>query len=271
MFKYVKIFLLFFAATVLLAGCSDYQKLLKTTDLDKKYEGAIKYYNEKDYVRALPLLEELVTAYRATKKAEKVSYYFAYTNYGLEDYAMASYNFDNFTKNYPNSEYTEECYFMSAYCNYLDSPGPSLDQTNTYKAISEMQLFIDKYPTSTRVAKCNEIIDILRGKLEDKTYATAKLYFNMEYYKAAVTCFKIVIKDFPDTKYMEDCLFLTIKAHYFYAKNSIEIKKTERYKAAMEAYHPFLEKFPKSKYLKEATAMYEEAGKQIEKLKLQNS
>jgi outer membrane protein assembly factor BamD len=267
MLKFIKPFLFLFVTSLLMAGCSDYQKLLKTTDLDKKYDGAIKYYNEKDYVRALPLLEELVTAYKATKKAEKVSYYFAYTNYGLEDYTMASYHFDNFTKNFPNSDYTEECYFMSAYCHYLDSPGPSLDQTNTYKAISELQLFIDKYPTSPRIAKCNELIDHLRAKLEDKTYATAKLYYNMEYYKAAVTCFKIVMKDFPDTRYKEDCLFLTEKAFYLFAKNSIETKKAERYKAAMEAYQPFIEKFPKSKYLKEAAAMYTEAAKQIEKLK----
>ena len=267
MLKFRKLCFLVFAATILLAGCSEYQKLLKTTDLDKKYEGAVKYYNQKDYVRALPLLEELVTAYRATKKAEKVSYYFAYTNYGLEDYTMASYHFDNFTKNFPNSEYTEECYFMSAYCHYLDSPGASLDQTNTYKAISEMQLFIDKYPTSTRVAMCNELIDLLRVKLEDKTFAAARLYYNMEYYKAAVTCFKIVMKDFPDTRYKEECLFLTEKSFYLFAKNSIETKQAERFKAAMDAYQPFIATFPKSKYVKEAEGMYADAARQIEKLK----
>ncbi len=272
MFKIQRLYIvLIIIPCVFLSACSKYQKLLKTPDLEKKYEGAIKYYNEKDYVRALPLLEDLVTAYKATKRAEKVYYYFAYTYYGVEDYTMASYHFDSFTKSYPNSEYTEECQFMSAYCYYLDSPGFSLDQTNTYKAINELQLFIDKYPKSSRIAHCNELIDHLRAKLEEKSFSTAKLYYNMENYKAAVVSFKNVIKDFPETKHKEECLFLTIKAHYIFAKNSFEEKQLERYKAAVESYLVFIGQFPKSKNLKEAEAIYTDSLKKIGKLKSPNS
>lgn len=269
MFKFQKFLIVLIIPFI--AACSDYQKLLKTANLDKKYEGAVKYYNEKDYMRALPLLEELVAAYKATKRAEKVYYYYAYTNYGLGDYTMASYHFDNFTKSYPASEFAEECQFMSAYCYYLDSPGPSLDQTNTYKAINELQLFADKYPKSSRVAQCNELIDQLRAKLEEKYFQTARLYYNMENYRAAIVSFKNVIKDFPDTKHMEECLFLTIKANYLYAKNSIDEKKQERYQAAVDAYGSFAEKFPQSKNLKEAENMRTDALKKIEKIKSPNS
>ena len=63
--------------------------------------------------------------------------------------------FSIFSNRYPLSEHREECDYMSAYCSYLNSPDPSLDQTYTYKALEEMQVFINKYPTSSRIPECN--------------------------------------------------------------------------------------------------------------------
>ena len=62
---------------------SEYQKVLKGNDLPKKYEMAKKYYNDKDYFRALTLLDELVNVYRGSEEAESIYYYFAYFLYTL--------------------------------------------------------------------------------------------------------------------------------------------------------------------------------------------
>ena len=45
-----------------------------------------------------------------------------------------------------------------------------LDQTNTYDALKELQLFINTYPNSSRIPECNDLIDKLRTKLEYKDY-----------------------------------------------------------------------------------------------------
>lgn len=266
MFKF-KRYLLVLVVISFLLSCSKYQKILKSPDASVKYDAAIAYYNKKDYFRALPLLEELVNLYKGTQKAEKVYYYFAYTNYGLGDYATANFHFDNFTKTYPNSEYTEECYYMSAYCSYLDSPVSSLDPTNTIKAINELQLFVNKYPNSSRIPECNRLIDELRFKLEKKAFDNAKLFYNLEDYKAAIVSFKNVIKDYPDTRFAEESMFLIMKTYYLYAGKSVEEKKEERYKAVVEAYLPFIDTYPKSKYLREAESMYVAAQKELKKLK----
>src|SRR6185295_14598666 len=75
-----------FLSVVVLASCSKYQKLLKSTDADAKYNAAVKYYEKKDYYRALPLFEELIALYRGQKRGESIYYYYAYCNYYLEDY-----------------------------------------------------------------------------------------------------------------------------------------------------------------------------------------
>ena len=252
--------------SMLLTSCSNYNRILKGTDMDAKMESAIRYYNKGDYYKALPLFEELTTVYRGTRKAEKTYYYYAYTNYRLEDYQAAAYDFDNFTKTFPTSEFTEECAFMRAFCYYQDSPEFSLDQTNTYTAINELQLFADKYPYSTRIEECNKLIDQLRGKLETKTYETAKLYYNMESYKAAMTTFKNLLHDFPSTQYREISLFLTFKAAYLYAEGSIDAKREGRYNDALRSYGEFNLSFPESKFMKEAIDITDQIKEKLDKI-----
>jgi len=247
-------------------GCK-YQKLLKSTDFNLKYDMAVKYYEKKDFSRALPLFEELLNIYKGTSKAQDIYYYFAMSNYGLDDYALASYHFKNYTTTFPTSPRTEECAFMGAYCYFKDSPSFKLDPTNTETAINELQLFINRYPQSTRVAECNELMDKLRSKLENKDFETAKLYFKVQNYKAAIVAFNNLAKDFPESVNREESLFLALKSRYLLAINSIDEKKEERLEATRKAYLEFIDTFPKSANLEEVEKFYTVSIKESEKLK----
>ena len=239
--------------TISFTGCkSKFEKLRLSTDIAKKYQEAIRLYNKKDYTKALTLFDDLVQRYRGRAEAEDLYYYFAYTNYRLKDFLSARYHFKIFADTYPSSPKAEECRFLAAYCFYLDSPNFSLDQENTYKAIEALQLFINIYPSSDRVAEASKLILDLRDKLEVKSYENAKLFLDISDYQAAVIAFKNSAKDFPDTKYAEEMEFLTIQAQYLYAKNSLETKQEARYNEAIEEYNRFIEKYPKTTYLKKA-------------------
>lgn len=254
-----------FLIIISLGACrSEYQKVLKGNDITKKLSKAKELYLEKkDYFRAYTLFEELVNIYRGTDQAEEIYYYYAYCNYKLKDLISARYHFRTFSETFPKSQYAEECRYMSAYCYYLDSPKPSLDQENTYSAIEALQLFINLFPQSPRVEACNGLIDDLRLKLETKAFENAKLYFRIYDYKSAVTAFENAINDFPDSPFNEEMEFLTIKARYLYADNSIEAKQKERYKEVIENYLSFVDVYSKSKYLKDAEKYYEMASSKI--------
>ena len=75
---------LFFLSTLLIFGCSRYQRLLKSDDYNEKYDAAIEYYEKGKYEKALPFLEELTPLYRGTEKAEKIDYYYGDANYKLD-------------------------------------------------------------------------------------------------------------------------------------------------------------------------------------------
>ena len=104
---------------VIFTNCSNsYNRVLKSTDPNLKFDSAIEYYEAKRYKMAAPIFEELISLYRGTTKSEKIYFYYAYCNYYMENYILAGYYFENFVKTYPNSEFTEEALFMSAYSDY---------------------------------------------------------------------------------------------------------------------------------------------------------
>jgi outer membrane protein assembly factor BamD len=250
---------------LLVAGSckSKYEKLKASNDMAKKYRAALDYYNKKNYSKALDLFETLVQRYRGQAQAEDLYYYYAYANYNLKDYTSARYHFKTFSDTYPTSTRAEECRFMAAYCYYLDSPIYSLDQENTTKAIEALQLFINLYPKSERVAEAGKLIQNLRDKLERKAYENAKLYLTIGDYQAAVMAFGNVLRDYPDTKYAEEMDFLTIKAQYQYSKHSREDFQEERYNLAINYEQQFADKYPSSAYLHEAVSLKKDSEQGI--------
>ena len=266
MFKIKHVLVLSFTIIALtIAGCkSQFEKIRLSNDVAKKYQEAMRLYNKKSYSKALILFEDLSQKYRGRAEAEELNYYYAQTLYKLKDYTTARYQFKAFADTYPTSKYAEESRYMSAYCYYLDSPKPSLDQENTLKAIDALQLFINFYPQSERAVEATKYIGILRSKLEDKAYANAKMYYELgDYditnYKAAVIALKNAQIDFPDIKYAEEMDLLIVKSQYAYARNSYEVRQEERFTEAIAYADEFAEAHPESKFLNEAKELRKES------------
>jgi outer membrane protein assembly factor BamD len=255
------------------AGCkSQFEKIRLSNDVAKKYQEAVKLYNKKNYSKALILFEDLTQKYRGRAEAEDLNYYYAYTLYRLGDYTTARFQFKNFADIYPTSKNAEECRYMYAYCFRLDSPKSTLDQENTFKAIDAMQLFINLYPKSERVAQATQYITELRGKLEDKAYANAKLYYDLggydvTNYKAAVVALQTAQVEYPDIKYAEEMDMLIVKSQYLYAKNSYETRQEDRFNEAITFANEFTESHPQSKFLKEVTDLKTDSEAGIENAK----
>jgi outer membrane protein assembly factor BamD len=247
-------------------SCSEFKKAQKSGDPRYKYQMAEKCYQKQDYQHAMQLLDELLIYYRGSDTSEKVSYYYAFCYYGMGDYIQAGYYFLKFTNTFPTSQYSEECLYMSAYCQYLFAPEYSLDQSISLDAIKQFQLFIDQYPKSKRVEDCNKLIDELRAKQEQKSYESAQLYLDTESYKAAVVAFKNLLKDFPGTKFREQAYFYILKSSYLYAVQSVQNKKLGRLNLAVDAYNAFTTIFPESTYMKDAKSIYKNINKEIEKI-----
>ena len=256
-------------STLILGSCaSGYQKLLKSTDVNKKYEAAVKYYEKGDFFRAGTLLEDLIPLLKGRPEAEKAQFYFANTNYKQRNYVLSAFYFKSFTDTYPNSEYGEEASYLHAKSLFLDSPGFELDQTNTVSALESIQDFLNRFPTSKFKDETDNMSQELQKKLENKAFESAKLYFQLRYNQAAVVALTNFQQQYPASAFAEQAAFLRLTAQYAWAQESIESKQRERFLGAVSFYQQYLDAYPKSRNIKAAQDMYDVSQAEIVKLKV---
>ena len=258
---------IYFLTLSFFISCSEYNKVLKGSDYNLKFDKAIEYYKNDQCYKSLPLLEELMSYFRMTSKGEDVYYYYAKNQYCMGDFYLAGYYFKRFVKNFPQSSRVEECAFNSAVCLMMNSPDYYLDQSESYKAIDEFQLFLSKYPNSFLVDSCNNMVANLRARLERKCFEKGKLYFRMEKFRSAIIALNTTILEFPNTQYKEEVLYLILKSNYLFAINSVLSKKVERFEESIKSYYTFVDSFKNSKFANEAESFYLSSLKELEKLK----
>ena len=249
---------------MLLSGCGEYEKLLKSRDFVKKYETAVQLYDDGEYAKAGTLFDQVANIYRGTTKADTVKYYQAKSYFGQRDYMMAGHYFNELSVTYISSVYKEEADFMMGYCFYKQSPRAELDQTATFQTITGMQMFMVRYPNSERLGECREIILEMADKLVEKSYISAKLYYDLGYYKSAIIALRNSLIEYPETGYREELMFLILKSTFLLADKSIPSKQKERFQAAMDEYYSFIGEFPEGQHTKEAGKIYEDSNNFLE-------
>ncbi|MBR3915817.1 MAG: outer membrane protein assembly factor BamD [Bacteroidaceae bacterium] len=244
----------------------------KNMDIDYMYETAKAYYLDGNYNKASDLLETMVTMLKGGDKAEESIMLLAMCYYNSKDYETASQYFKLHYSNYPRGEYAEYSRFYSGKSLYMDITEPELDQSGTYVAINELQLFMEYFPLSKYRDEAQDLIAKMQDVLVKKEYLSAKLYYDlgdyMAYmgnnYEACIITAQNVLKDFPYTALREDISMLILKARYKMARSSVLEKKVERYRNTVDEYYAFKTEFPESKYLEEAEKYYNEASKFVE-------
>lgn len=234
-----------------------YDKLLKSTNYKLKYNKALEYYRAEDYTKAVGLFEQLNPVLKATDRADTVLYYLSNSYFEQGNYILAEHHYQQFYETFGNHEWADDAEFQSAYCNYKLSPRPALDQGYTKNAINKFNLFITRHPNHPKVARCHELIQDMTDKLAIKAYKSARLYYEMEDYKAAVIALENALKRFPNTTHRKEIKFLILKSQFLLASNSVKSKEQERYQSTLDAYYTFTSEYPESEYSDQVKEIYQ--------------
>lgn len=251
---------------LVLVSCAQYNRVLKSTDYEYKYEAAKEYYAAGKYSRASFLLEELITILKGTDKAEESLYMLGMCYYNQGDYATSAQTLKTYYNTYPRGQYTEEAHYRAGLALYLDSPEPRLDQTETYGAINEMQIFMEYYPRSRYMPKADKVLYALQDKLVSKELYTANLYYNLgnymgNNYRSCIITAENALKDYPYTKIREELCMLILRARYEMALKSVVSKKEVRMRETVDEYYAFKNEFPKSQFSNEADKIFKRMSK----------
>lgn len=256
-------------AVATFSSCGEYNHLLKSTDYEYKYEAAKTYFTEGKYSKSSTLLNELITILKGTDKSEESLYMMGMSYYNQKDYLTAAETFKKYYATYTKGVYTELSRFYAGKSLALETPEPRLDQSGTYTAIQELQMFIEYFPKSIHKEEAQQLIFSLQDKLVTKELYSSKLYYNLgnymglNNYESCVITAQNALRDFPYTHQREELSILVLRAKYGSAENSVLEKQNERYREVIDEYYAFKNEFPESKYLKEADKIFKEANSKV--------
>ena len=212
-------------AALVLTGCAnEFNRVYKTQDYNYKYEYAKECFANGKYVKAITLLEELVTVFQS----------------------------------YPKGRFAEMASYYAGESLYMSTPEPRLDQSATVMAITAYQEYLDIFPDATLKRKAQERLFDLQNKLVKKELLSAQLYYNLgsyfgncvmggSNYEACIVTAQNAMKDYPYNSMREDFAVLIMKSKYELAHQSVESKKLERYQDAEDECYGFINEYPESK------------------------
>lgn len=252
---------------ICLGSCGEYQQLLKEKDPDIKYQKALSYFNDQQYVKAQTLLDDVTPYYRGTDRSQDVLAYLSRCYMGQKDYTSAAEYYQAYIRNYPKGRYIIEARFQVGHCYYLDAPDARLDQTDTKKAIEFYTQFVELYPESQYVEQAYKEMNELYDKLAYKEYLNAKLYYNLgtylgNNYLSAEIIAKNAIKNYPTNQYQEQLSWIVLQAKYQQTIHSVDNKKEDRARDTEDEYYSFITEYPNSKHI----AAAEKINKEIQKI-----
>ena len=255
-------------SVAILSGCGEYNRVLKSTDYNYKYEYAKRAFEEGKYTQAYTILEDIVTVFKGTDKAEESLFLLGMSYYENKDYLSSGSYFRTYYQHYPKGKYAELARFYCGYGYYLDSPETQLDQTGTVKAIEELQNFLEFFPKSDKVSIAQNAIFELQDKLVKKELENATLYYNLgnfmgNNYESAVIVAKNALKDYPYSKYKEQLELLILKSRFQEANQSTDEKKEDRFRVVIDEYYSFINDFPESDNRNEADNIFKIASKHV--------
>ena len=248
------------------SSCGEYQAILKSKDTELKYQKALSYFNDKQYIKAQTLLDEVTSFYRGTDRSQDVLIYLSRCYMGQKDYSGAAEYYQAYIRNYPKGRYIIEARFQVGHCYYLNAPDARLDQTETKKAIEFFTQFVELYPDSPYAQQAYQEMNELYDKLAYKEYLSAKLYYNLgtylgNNYLSAEIVAKNAMKDYPTNKYQEELNWLILQAKYQQLVNSLDSKREERARDTEDEYYSFVTQYPNSKHRAAAERIHKELNK----------
>ena len=262
-------FLYFIPFLLVFSSCGEYNKVLKSKDVDYRFDFAKRAFDQRKFTQASTVLETIYTPLRGTPNGEEALFLLAMSYYENKDYLNSGVYFKTYYSRYPRGKFAELARFYSGYGYYLDSPDPQLDQSQTVKAIEELQGFLDYFPNSDRVSIAQNAIFEMQDKLTLKELQNAQLYYNLgnymgNNYESAIITAQNALKNYPYSKYREDFELLILKSKYQEARLRIQEKQAERYRDVVDEYYSYTNNYPDSKNRKEADNIFEIARKHVQ-------
>jgi len=193
----------------LLNGCAstnNAKKLLNPDPPEKMYATADGYLTSGKFETAARKFEELDRDHPYSPEARRAMVMAAYAYFRAGKFPEAIATARRYTTVHPGTKEAAFAHHIIASAYFEEINGPKNDQTNTRKALEELKILKARYPNSKYALQADNRIRIARDSLAANEMEIGRYYLKRRRYTAAVNRFKVVARDYQDTKHVEEAL-----------------------------------------------------------------
>lgn len=241
------------AASIALTACAssnDAKKLLNPDPPGKMYASADTYLAQGKYERAAKRFEELDRDHPYSAEARRAMVMAAYAYYRGGKYPEAIATARRYTTMHPGTKDAALAHHIIASCYFEDMNGPKNDQTNTRKALQELQVLKSRYPNSKYAQTADNRIRIAKDTLAAKEMEVGRYYLKRRKYMASINRFRVVVSDFQTTKHVEEALMRMTEGYM-----ALGLKNEAQNATAILGHN-----FPDSRWYKDAYTLLQSDG-----------
>jgi outer membrane protein assembly factor BamD len=220
----------------------------------KQFQQGMNYFQKGDYLKAQKELQKVIYGYPGQTFIDTAQYYLALSYFNISSYPEAIGEFRKLLQTFPTSALADDSQYYVALSYFKQSPPYYKDQTDSYSAVDEFGVFLDRYPDSPLVGDARGKLDLLYDKLAQKLFKSGELYLKLNDYDPALIYFGQVRDNYSNTQWAAFAVFYS----------GVALMNQKKTADALETFQNFVSAFPDHKLVKKAQ-------KNISKLGLQGS
>jgi outer membrane protein assembly factor BamD len=215
-----KVFLIILA--IFLSSCSNKEES-KVSVIEKKdmeyqmidsYKKGLKYLDEGDVLSAAKKFNEAELLFPQSEWAPKSSLMAAYSYYTQGYYFDGINELEMFFSKYPKDDNINYAYYLLALCYYEQIVDETKDLKPIIKSKEYFEILIKDYPETEFAIDAAFKLELINEVMAAKEMYLAMHYIKKRKWIAAINRYKIVLKKYDNTIYIEEALHRLVEIHY---------------------------------------------------------
>jgi outer membrane protein assembly factor BamD len=151
----------------------------------------------RDYSTAIEVFQDIIDNYPYSDEAVLAELAIADAYFSQKSYAEAISYYTDFADLHPEHPKVPYAIFHSALSHSEQSKGPERDQTETRKAITELEALLSRYPHSAYSDEAEAELRMLRTRLARSGMMVGDFYFKRREYQAAAERYRGLLNRYP--------------------------------------------------------------------------
>jgi len=211
----------FFIIIILTFSCSkkeDNITVLKEKNLETQmievYNQAFEEFEKGDVIYAAKKFSEVELLYPQSIWASRAVLMSAYGHFSQGYYSYAINDLERFFVKYKNHPQSDYAYYLLALCHYNQIVDEKKDFNEINKSKKYFELIIDNYPNTDYALDSKFKLELILELMASKEMYLARYYTDREKWIPAINRFKIIVKQYETTIYVEEALHRLVELHY---------------------------------------------------------